>query len=297
MKHGSLFSGIGGFDLAASWMQWENVFNCEKDVFCRRILQYYWPQTISYENVRDFCGTKYRNLIDVLSGGFPCQPFSSAGKRKGTADERYLWPQMLRIVHEMQPSWVVGENVSGLVNWEGGMVFRKVLANLESEGYEVWPYILPAGGVGAYHRRDRIFFIACRKDKFSKLLCDPAWKKKYFSDARVWEEFEGSPQSAESSHSDSIERRKGGMHKTGSKEAKRHVSPRNTWNAGHPWENFPSQSPLCGGNDGLPRELDRITFSAWRKESLKAYGNAIVPQVGFQIFQGIERVEASLLHL
>jgi len=160
MRHRSLFSGIGGFDLAATWMGWENVFNCERDRFCRRVLKHYWPETKSYEDVREFKGSEFAGKIDVLSGGFPCQPFSVAGKRQGTADDRYLWPQMLRIVGEIRPRWVVGENVFGLLNWNRGMVFRQVLIDLEATGYEVWPYVLPAAGVGAPHRRDRIWFVA-----------------------------------------------------------------------------------------------------------------------------------------
>src|ERR1700744_303694 len=113
MKHGSLFSGIGGFDLAATWMGWENILNYERDLFCRRVLRHYWPETKSYEDIRQFRAAEYRGRIDVLSGGFPCQPFSQAGKRKGTADDRYLWPEMLRIVGEIRPCWVVGENVFG----------------------------------------------------------------------------------------------------------------------------------------------------------------------------------------
>src|ERR1700744_4734139 len=101
MRHGSLFSGIGGFDLAASWMGWENVFQCEKDVFCRRVLNFYWPKAVCYEDIRAFDATGYRGAIDILSGGFPCQPFSTAGRRKGTEDDRYLWPEMLRVIREV----------------------------------------------------------------------------------------------------------------------------------------------------------------------------------------------------
>jgi DNA (cytosine-5)-methyltransferase 1 len=94
MRHGSLFSGIGGFDLAATWMGWENVFQCEKDAFCQRILKFYWPGAKLYGDVKEFDAVVYRGNIDVLSGGFPCQPFSVAGKRKGTSDDRHLWPEM-----------------------------------------------------------------------------------------------------------------------------------------------------------------------------------------------------------
>lgn len=160
MRHGSLFTGIGGFDLAAEWMGWENVFQVEIDDFCQKVLTKNFPNVERYKDIKEFDGTKYRGAVDIISGGFPCQPFSQAGKRKGTADNRYLWPEMLRIIGEVQPGWVVGENVRGLTNWNGGLVFDQVQADLEAEGYEVLPFLLPACAVNAPHRRDRIWFVA-----------------------------------------------------------------------------------------------------------------------------------------
>lgn len=161
LTHGSLFSGIGGFDLAVEWAGWQNLFNCDILPFTKRVLKYYWPNAIQYDDIRKTDFTIWRGRIDVLSGGFPCQPFSLAGKRKGTDDERYLWPEMLRAIREIKPRWIVGENVFGIVNWSKGLVFEQVCADLEAEGYEVQPYILPVAGVeDAPHRRDRVWFIA-----------------------------------------------------------------------------------------------------------------------------------------
>jgi DNA (cytosine-5)-methyltransferase 1 len=160
MTHGSLFSGIGGFDLAAEWMGWENLFHCEFNPFCQRILKYYWPNSKSYGDITKSTFTEFRGRIDILTGGFPCQPFSTAGKRKGTDDSRYLWPEMLRVIREIQPRYIVGENVRGLVSWDGGLVFDTVCSDLEAEGYEVLPVLLPAAAVNAPHLRQRIFFIA-----------------------------------------------------------------------------------------------------------------------------------------
>lgn len=160
MKHGSLFSGIGGFDLAAQYMGWENVFHCEWNEFGQKVLKYYWPNAISYSDITKTDFTPHANTIDILTGGFPCQPYSTAGKRLGKEDERHLWPEMLRAIREISPRWVVGENVRGLTNWNGGVVFDELQADLEAEGYEVLPFLLPACGVGAPHRRDRIWFIA-----------------------------------------------------------------------------------------------------------------------------------------
>jgi DNA-cytosine methyltransferase len=160
MKHGSLFSGIGGFDLASEWMGWENVFHCEWNPFGQKVLNYYWPNAITYHDITKTDFTIHRGRIDILTGGFPCQPYSSAGKRLGKEDERHLWPEMLRAIREIQPGWVVGENVRGLTNWNGGLVFDEVQAELETQGYEVTPFLLPACAVNAPHRRDRIWFIA-----------------------------------------------------------------------------------------------------------------------------------------
>ena len=165
MRHGSLFSGIGGFDLAAEWMGWENIFHCEINAFGQKILKHYWPEAISYEDITKTDFTIHRGSIDIISGGFPCQPYSLAGKRKGKEDDRHLWPEMLRAIREVQPRWVVGENVLGLVNWNGGLVFHEVQTDLETQGYEVQPYVLPAAAVNAPHRRDRVWFVAKNSNK------------------------------------------------------------------------------------------------------------------------------------
>lgn len=160
MKHGSLFSGIGGFDLASEWMGWENVFHCEWEDFPRKVLKYYWPKAKSYGDIKQTDFTIHRGTIDILTGGFPCQPYSTAGKRKGKEDDRHLWPEMLRAIQEIAPSYIVGENVGGIVNWSGGLVFDEVQTDLEAEGYEVQPILLPAAAINAPHRRDRIWFVA-----------------------------------------------------------------------------------------------------------------------------------------
>jgi DNA (cytosine-5)-methyltransferase 1 len=268
LRHGSLFSGIGGFDLAAEWMGWENVFHCEWMPFPRKILHHYWPNSISYEDVTKTDFTIHRGGIDILTGGFPCQPYSSAGKRLGKEDERHLWPHMLRAISEIKPTYVVGENVRGLTNWNGGMVFEEVCTDLEAEGYEVQPILLPAAAVGAPHRRDRIWFVACSKDSQnnSQGICEDA------------------------TNSDSIRLHQRECDNEEYTEEGRFNEGNDTNENFLYWENFPTQSPLCGGNDGLPTELDGITFSKWRNESIKGYGNAIVPQVAYQIFKTLNAI-------
>ena len=116
MTHGSLFSGIGGFDLAAEWAGFTNLFNCEWEEFPRKVLKHHFPNAEQFGDIKQFNATAYSGRLDILSGGFPCQPFSVAGKRKGSEDERHLWPEMLRVIRACEPRWIVGENVRGLVS-------------------------------------------------------------------------------------------------------------------------------------------------------------------------------------
>ena len=143
MKHGSLFSGIGGFDLAAQWMGWENVFHCEWNPFGQRVLKHYWPNADSHHDITKTNFEQYANRIDILTGGFPCQPYSSAGKRKGKEDERHLWPEMLRTIREVAPRYVVGENVLGLTNWKGELYSTRCILiwNLRVTKSRPWLYL------------------------------------------------------------------------------------------------------------------------------------------------------------
>ena len=329
MKHGSLFSGIGGFDLAAEWMGWENVFHCEWNPFGQRILKHYWPNAKSYDDITKTDFTSHRGAIDILTGGFPCQPYSLAGKRKGKADDRHLWPEMLRAIREIQPQWVVGENVFGIVNWNGGMVFDEVQADLEAEGYEVQPYVLPACSVNAPHRRDRVWFIAYRngngfnggdseyeintgKGGFDALgntfeSGSDGLTKNPDSHGRPGEQREeesgiGKQRNAGTGDNERLSANDGeagvAADTCGPGLKERHV-PGKSSGSGYSsgiciaepptWSNFPTQPPVCRRNDGLSGGLDGITFSKWRNESIKAYGNAIVPQVAYQIFKAIEQ--------
>ena len=156
MKVLDLFSGIGGFSLGLEWAGMSTVAMCEKDPYCRKILAKHWPDLTIHEDIRNLDGKEYRNSIDLVAGGFPCQPFSVAGKRKGADDDRHLWPEMLRVIKEAKPRWVIGENVFGFIN----MALDDVQADLEREHYEVRKFVLPAVAVDAKHRRDRIFLVA-----------------------------------------------------------------------------------------------------------------------------------------
>jgi len=349
MRHGSLFSGIGGFDLAAEWMGWENVFHCEWMEFPRKVLDYYWPNADSHIDICKTDFKKYANTIDILTGGFPCQPFSTAGKRKGTNDERYLWHEMLRAINEIKPKFVIAENVYGITNIDGGLVFEQVCLDLEAVGYEVQPYIIPACAKNAPHRRDRVWFVAYRNgtrlqkarsefkatrieqhgelggtatDTNSRGLertKESRWDsinvigKGEFRTATDTSSNGLNDQPTEKNNSigennkQSRTQRKRTAKGLGDERSTTNTNGTNnkTWPFGkvleqsngekadghsnvecpNQWQNFPTQSPICGGDDGLPTELDGITFSKWRNESIKAYGNAIVPQVAYELFK------------
>ena len=490
MNHASLFSGIGGAEVAASMMGWQNLFHCEIQEFPRKVLDYWFPNSESYEDITKTDFTKWHGKVDVLTGGFPCQPFSLAGRRKGADDNRYLWPQMLRAIRQIHPTWVVGENVAGiktmvescqvtqmgrtdhlfeenhLYREESRFTLDKICADLEAEGYSVQPIVIPACAIGAPHRRDRVWIVARRipttpshpnssndsrrpeelqgksqKERLSErndirkpgftsdvlghvahTQCDGHSSQGYGNQrerAKKSKEGQDRPQlgyrrhgsgtassyangtrqrrrknkqdpfteccrtpnlgtrrskrlashslqhrshevhqdhqsqfpdgartnslggQRSSSHSyrnggkalqaskglertgrkrdvqpkerstspewtdrlsrlqrhdaDTISERLEGMHQSWGEESQRQCLWRDL--ARHceegNWRNFPTQSPVCRGNDGIPFDVDSLTisFHKWRQESIKAYGNAWVPQVAYEIFRAIEAEE------
>jgi len=384
MIHFSLFSGIGGFDLASEWMGWNNYLSCELADFPNKVLKHYWPKayhhrdikTLNYDTIQDELTRRFgewRTEPIILTGGFPCQPYSLAGQRKGKEDERHLWPEMLRLIHEIKPEFIVGENVFGLLNWNGGMVFDEVLTDLGNAGYEVTPVVIPAAAVNAPHGRDRIWFVATNTDSSTERSSrESRGIKSNGSDGHIFKkqrrettEFDNrlhelSRDATNSNNFGSATRRteiqtengeiserhdntkfshtnkpnatdtdelrlqqcedtrkmgrgqteicgEGNQSTNGAKtngtesNAPNTTSTRRRENIGRRksrfndqkstssnWQNFPTQSPICGGDDGLPTELDGVTFSKWRNESIKGYGNAIVPQVAYEIFKAIQ---------
>ena len=408
MTHASLFSGIGGFDLAAEWAGLENLFYCEINKFCQQVLQYHFPKSKSYENIKTTDFREWRGKVDVISGGFPCQPFSVAGQRKGADDDRYLWPEMLRAIREIQPTWVIGENVAGILTMvqpgeevkvgsqqtifgeadrertmlRQQFVVETVCIDLEREGYSVQPFVIPACAVGAPHRRDRVWFVAnrnsyrcrrwedeqksikrikrtsndctCCKDgiasdtdgnrstsrKESEGIEES--RRRNFSQQEEWRNtserdsrFFGFSRDAANSERKGFQKRiqsgrredetkvrawmDVGVERHGCRRVvtysqscelqrkrfpkkdserrrenkdgrfKEHTSNSRFSLSAERWKDFPTVSPVCGRDDGLPFDVDSLTipFTKWRQESVKAYGNAIVPQVAYEIFIAI----------
>ena len=304
MTHASLFSGIGAAELAAAWMGWKNLFHCEVDDFCNKILDYWFNDSIAYGDIRKTDFTPWRGKVDVLTGGFPCQPFSVAGSRKGTQDDRYLFPEMLRAISEIRPSWVVGENVAGIITMvqpgseakvaaEGDMfgeshLFRKnqhyvlydIIRSLECVGYEVQPFVIPACAVGAPHRRDRIWIVAHRTDTRS----ENQQKRTAVADTV-----------GTTPHADGNRQGNGACKPLSWKECKGPANIGASCKGEYPqerWRDFPTVSAVCSRHDGLPFDVDRLTvpYPGWRAQSVKAYGNSMVPQLMFEIFSAIADV-------
>jgi DNA (cytosine-5)-methyltransferase 1 len=202
MRHVDLFSGIGGFALAARWAGYQTEVFCERDEFCRKVLAKHWPRVPVVGDIHDFDGRAYAGA-DLLTGGIPCQPYSCAGKQLGDDDDRALWPQMLRVITEARPRWVVIENVAGFI----GMALDGVLSDLEAEGYDCGTVVLPACAVNAPHRRDRVWVVAnaheCRRDAQS-LPC--AVSAEWNNDADVKQSGEVAKAMANTIHSGRIGR-------------------------------------------------------------------------------------------
>jgi len=290
MTHGSLFSGIGGFDLAAHWMGWDNIFHCEWNEFGQKVLKHHFPTSKSYNDITKTDFSIHRGEIDILTGGFPCQPYSSAGERLGKADERHLFPEMLRAIKEIKPRWIIGENVRGLVSWEGGLVFDEVCSDLERESYEVQPILIPAAAKNAPHKRERVWFIAYSKLHEDRYTNNGGSKQK---EGDIWRgEKSNVP---DSFYSDGIPSNTDGLGSSRRHSQNfRKVRQEEQFEAQYcskGWEGFPASPCVRGGDDGLSHELDSITIPKWCRESIKAYGNAIVPHVAFELFKTIELFE------
>jgi DNA (cytosine-5)-methyltransferase 1 len=228
----------------------------------------------------------------------------------GKEDERHLWPEMLRAIREIKPRYVVGENVRGIASWSDGLVFEEVFADLEGEGYEVQAFLLPAVGINAPHKRDRFYFVA--KDTGSD-GCIQRESEQEGAEVRELRDIstggidrvhlqQGSSTNSERSGLEHGNKTRNVLGSVSEAQGEQCESPDDTktddyvcTEQGGPseaWAWFPTKSPLCSGDDGLPNELDGLTFSNWRKQSIMGYGNAIVPQIAYRIFATIHETES-----
>lgn len=280
-----LFAGIGGFGLAGEWAGIESTVQVEWNPFCQKVLAKNFPNAQRFGDITNFDGTPFRGTIDIVSGGFPCQPYSTAGKRLGKEDERHLWPEMLRVIREVAPSWVVGENVRGIVSWDGGVVFNEVQADLEAEGYEVQAFILPACGVDAPHKRERVWFIAhAAQTNDSRGAGEVSGKNGGQKQHNIPEFGGASALHGLSANAEQFRQSRQGR----AAEGCLCETPHGNWQASWSYDDgrWPIESAVCGGDDGFSEGLDENI-----EERLSALGNAIVPQVAFQIFKSIVAYE------
>jgi DNA (cytosine-5)-methyltransferase 1 len=290
--HLDLFSGIGGFALAAKWNGFRTVGFCDNEPYAQTVLRKHWPDVPIHDDIRKVRGELYAG-ITLLTGGFPCQPFSLAGKQRGKADDRYLWPEMLRVIREAKPAWIVGENVAGIVN----MALDQVHADLEAEGYEVESIIIPACAVDAPHRRDRCWIIA-------KYMADSvSLSKRSAHGSKEWGCVRGRQDE------DISQRNKMGGNSSDSREnvadTQSSQSRQQTKRQGR--EDTGRGGADCGGIEGSGGEAvaERSGEAIWlpepnvgrvangipnRSHRLKGLGNAIVPQVASEIIRRIVEV-------
>ena len=313
MRHLSLFTGIGGLDLAAEWAGFETVGQCEFADYPTKVLEKHWPNVprwrdvrdVTAESVREKCGT-----VDIISGGFPCQPFSVAGKQKGKEDDRYLWPEMLRVIRELSPSWVFGENVPGILR----IAADEVCQDLEREGYEVGVFNFEAAAVGAKHRRERIFFVGYSKHDgqfaVKKLRGDEGTGNKWGAEepAQTGEsqgtnrpinehgiyrgQFRGKQYSGksmgrrntETNERDVAHANEQGMEgseNTRSLESGGANHNKHAWRCGPGAGTWAIEPNVGRVANGIPSRVDR----------LKCLGNAVVPQQAYPIFKAIMDIE------
>jgi DNA (cytosine-5)-methyltransferase 1 len=317
-----LFSGIGGFSLGLeSTGYFQTIAFVEKDKFCRQVLQKNFNNIPIEEDIRNVRGSNY--AADVITGGFPCQPFSVAGKRKGTDDDRYLWDETIRVVAECKPRWFIGENVEGLININNGMVLRQVQTDLEEQGFQVQCIVIPASGIGAWHQRKRIWIVAYSHNNGSyrsqrnetEQSCNKQEDRLSFRDDKDVPNTESSrcgrwsckkcsvgewsflPREQQGCEMGSeIKGCSGDVPNTNDKRLQRFnseqitpkqklrfTSNKNDERSKTWWQ---AQSEFCGVPNGISYELDKD-----RSSRIKALGNSIVPQIARQIGLSIMKAE------
>ena len=289
MKVLDLFSGIGGFSLGLeSTGFFETVAFCEKDDFCKKVLQKHWGDIKIYDDIRSIDD---EIQADVITGGFPCQSFSQAGLQKGRSDDRFLWNEMFDVIKKVNPRWVIGENVQGIINIEQGMVLKQVQDDLEGIGFKVQCIVIPASGIGAWHQRKRVWILANNISNSNSIR-----HRRGNSTRCADEEWTFLPREQEGREMGSKTKRCSNVSDTSGKRYKGHNfkqikhdekfrqstssndAKRETW-----WE---TESRICGVPNGVSYGVDRD-----RAKRIKALGNSIVPQIARQLGLAIMEAE------
>ena len=290
MNHLSLFNGIGGFMLAAHWAGWNNIAYVEKINYLNDKIKLIFPEAKCHEDIKNFTGKEYRGSIDVISGGDPCQPSSIAGLGKGTEDDRYLWPEMFRVIQTIHPTWIINENVDGTI--ANGILDLKI-DDLESEGYTCQSYCIPAEAVGALHKRQRVWLIAhdancIRTNRTPRKLHETKNKKR----VQQWNKIQLPQEPVNLWYSNSNINVKRWETNNNAKEPgiyKERLSRYFGFGA-DPHGNIPRhiiESGIIRMLDGLPEGMDYTE----RNKRIQALGNAIVPQLGFELMRTINIIQ------
>lgn len=274
LTHVDLFSGIGGFALAARWAGIETIAFAEIDPYASRVLQRHWPGVVNYGDVRN---VPTIGNVWLVTGGVPCQPASVAGKRKGTEDDRWLWPQALAAVERIRPAWVLFENPTGILSLNDGVEFERICLALEGQGYEVQPLVIPACAVNAEHQRNRIWVLA-HADEGRKLQQEGIEQNKRRRTS------DGAQANASNSNQERHAGRRGaGAHGAHVGELSAGLRPASD-NADFVSREHWNHKPVLGRRvHGLPSRLDRIAV----------LGNSIVPQVVYQLIKRMIEVESN----
>jgi len=269
---GSCFSGIGGFELGLEMAGFKTAWQIERDPFCLQVLQKHWPEVPKFKDIYDVKIDKLEN-VGIITGGYPCQPFSLAGKRKGEEDDRHLWPKMFEIIQNIRPNWVICENVYGHVS----MGLDEVLTDLENEAYTCQTFIVPACAKNAPHRRDRVWIVANNITNTSgirRLQCsEPTERQQYIGGGKTFS-ISNTPDSYAPDTAGSSNRPERRICE-GSQYSESSRIP--VWD--EPWLEVAAR--LCRVDDGVPNRVDR----------LKSLGNAIVPQIVYEIGMAIIATE------
>ena len=281
-----LFSGIGGFSLGLERAGMTTVAFCEFDPFCRSVLAKHWPLVPIHEDIRNLDGYQYRGSVELVAGGFPCQPFSVAGKRGGASDDRALWPEMFRVIREIHPTWVIGENVPGII----AMELDSVLSDLAGEGYSCQTFVIPACTVDAPHRRDRVWVVAHANGEGEsdvavnegarprKLVADAYPRQRNGADERVRAGRNATDACGENVADSSRSRSQGisdfGI--DGEVRAKPDHKQPDRFGGGSFWLCDPARAAIWEPEPGMGRMAAGIPR---RVDRLRALGNAVVPQV------------------